>query len=287
MSLPRLITLLVIVAGLVTLVLSNLSPSLALVFLGLRSPALGLGFWILIAIAIGVLISLAIVGLFQLSNSWVQPQPNSSSRRSPKPPVQPFNSEPEPLEEPERPRWTAAKTANPVEEVYRPSEARSSTPRVDDWETEVRPINPSWEEEDWDNDTEEFANPSPSQGRWKNQEPENLSSSQSSEEEWDDQDWEESESPSSTSESSQPMPEYEVPQTPKTESWSGSVYSFGYRDDGNSGVGQTESVYDADYRVITPPAPETQIQTDEEEDWVEEEGEDSQKRKPRDDGQSQ
>ena len=48
---------------------------------------------------------------------------------------------------------------------------------------------------------------------------------------------------------------YEAEQQPKTESWSGSVYSYGYRDPSSSGVGQTESVYDADYRVITPPPP--------------------------------
>ncbi|MEM1169425.1 MAG: LapA family protein [Cyanobacteria bacterium P01_H01_bin.35] len=48
---------------------------------------------------------------------------------------------------------------------------------------------------------------------------------------------------------------YEAEQQPKTESWSGSVYSYGYREPSGSGVGQTESVYDADYRVITPPPP--------------------------------
>ena len=62
---------------------------------------------------------------------------------------------------------------------------------------------------------------------------------------------------------------YEVEQEPKTESWSGSVYSYGYREPSGSGVGQTESVYDADYRVITPPPPQdkstpTQDKEDEE-----------------------
>jgi hypothetical protein len=46
---------------------------------------------------------------------------------------------------------------------------------------------------------------------------------------------------------------YEFPQEPKTQSWSGSVYSFGYREPKNTGVGQTESIYDANFRVITPP----------------------------------
>ncbi len=46
---------------------------------------------------------------------------------------------------------------------------------------------------------------------------------------------------------------YEAKQEPKSKSWAGSVYSYGYRDPNQSGVGQTESVYDADYRVIVPP----------------------------------
>jgi hypothetical protein len=47
---------------------------------------------------------------------------------------------------------------------------------------------------------------------------------------------------------------YEPPQQePKSSSQSGSVYSYSYREPKNSGVGKTESVYDADYRVIIPP----------------------------------
>ncbi|GGA37189.1 LapA family protein [Okeania sp. KiyG1] len=60
---------------------------------------------------------------------------------------------------------------------------------------------------------------------------------------------------------------HEAEQQPKTGSWSGSVYSYGYRDSSSSGVGQTESVYDADYRIITPPPPaDTSIPTQEEKD---------------------
>ena len=46
---------------------------------------------------------------------------------------------------------------------------------------------------------------------------------------------------------------YEVPQEPQARTQSGSVYSYSYRDSDRSGVGRTESVYDAEYRVITPP----------------------------------
>jgi uncharacterized integral membrane protein len=50
---------------------------------------------------------------------------------------------------------------------------------------------------------------------------------------------------------------FEADQSPKSESWSGSVYSYGYRDPENTGVGKTESIYDAEFRVIVPPPPET------------------------------
>lgn len=62
-------------------------------------------------------------------------------------------------------------------------------------------------------------------------------------------------------------PSYERPQTPKTVSQSGSVYSYGYRDPKNTGVGKTESVYDADYRVIIPPYQSQTTDTEEDDDW--------------------
>ncbi|PMB43812.1 hypothetical protein CEN47_00070 [Fischerella thermalis CCMEE 5319] len=46
---------------------------------------------------------------------------------------------------------------------------------------------------------------------------------------------------------------YERRQEPTDSFRSGSSYSYSYREPRNSGVGKTESVYDADYRVIIPP----------------------------------
>ncbi|MDZ7961929.1 MAG: LapA family protein [Aulosira sp. DedQUE10] len=46
---------------------------------------------------------------------------------------------------------------------------------------------------------------------------------------------------------------YERPQQPQSSSQSGSVYSYNYREPKNTAVGKTESIYDADYRVIIPP----------------------------------
>lgn len=54
---------------------------------------------------------------------------------------------------------------------------------------------------------------------------------------------------------------------PKTDSRSGSVYSYSSQEPKNTAVGKTESVYDADYRVIIPPyKPPTTNQADED-DW--------------------
>lgn len=67
---------------------------------------------------------------------------------------------------------------------------------------------------------------------------------------------------------------YEASTEPKSSYRSGSVYSYSYREPSNSGVGRTESIYDAEYRVLTPPYQQTDRyqQTDkseksEDDDW--------------------
>ncbi|MBV8884356.1 MAG: hypothetical protein JO235_10230 [Chroococcidiopsidaceae cyanobacterium CP_BM_RX_35] len=61
---------------------------------------------------------------------------------------------------------------------------------------------------------------------------------------------------------------YERQQQPQSSSQTGSVYSYSYKEPKNSGVGKTESVYDAEYRVITPPFQQTNTaKPKEEEDW--------------------
>ncbi|MCC5634771.1 LapA family protein [Nostoc sp. CHAB 5844] len=53
----------------------------------------------------------------------------------------------------------------------------------------------------------------------------------------------------------QPIRDFEPEERhePKNSSQSGSTYSYSYREPKNTAVGKTESVYDADYRVIIPP----------------------------------
>jgi len=59
---------------------------------------------------------------------------------------------------------------------------------------------------------------------------------------------------------------YERQQQPKSGSQSGSVYSYSYQQPRNSSLGKTESVYDAEYRVIMPPYQQTNT-VKQEEDW--------------------
>ncbi len=82
----------------------------------------------------------------------------------------------------------------------------------------------------------------------------------SNKEVWDEE-WEIDNQPPATNKESPKTPPksergakpYEVKQEPTTSNQSGSVYSYGYREPSSSGVGKSESVYDADYRVIVPP----------------------------------
>ncbi len=60
---------------------------------------------------------------------------------------------------------------------------------------------------------------------------------------------------------------YERPKQPTSGSQSGSVYSYSYQEPKNSGVGKTESVYDADYRVIIPPHQPSATKEADDDDW--------------------
>ncbi|MGA9380419.1 MAG: LapA family protein, partial [Phormidium sp.] len=65
----RIVLLLIALLGLTVFALQN-SLSLKLVFLGIRTQALPLGFWILAAVAAGVLTALAVAWLLQIINDW-------------------------------------------------------------------------------------------------------------------------------------------------------------------------------------------------------------------------
>lgn len=218
-----LILSILLVGGLALFAWQNWSPDVSLTFLGLRSLPLPLSVWILAAFLAGVLTYVLIYSIFGLSDYLLKKK------------LQPRRPRPGKSQNYEDNTWEDRDIPSNTRLTSEPSEApsgadstrgfnlnKSSKPNDknedhDDWEKGPPRVSTSW-----DNNT-------------------------------DEQDFEDDvEQPANQSSTND---DYEVKQQPKTESWSGSVYSYGYRDPSNSGVGQTESVYDADYRVITPPPP--------------------------------
>lgn len=207
----RNLLLILLLAIFITLFLQNLSPSLSIAFLALKSPSLPWGFWLLLSLLIGVSISLISTVLLSLL------LPLRKGKIFPKVSVK--NSPPFPADSPHD---TSPKTVQ-KKDISPPSDSPRPHPQ---------------EEDDW------------------------------GENDWVSEEWEETLTPPSPSPSPSPSSQdYEVKKEPKTQSWSGSTYSFGYKDKEiqNSGVGKTESVYDADYRVIIPPFRQPPIHDDE--DW--------------------
>jgi len=86
---PQLVVAALIVAVLVILALQNLSPTLALVFLGLRSVALPLGVWLVGAIALGAVTAIALATLADLSIAPSQRAPRRRWTVRPDPPPHP------------------------------------------------------------------------------------------------------------------------------------------------------------------------------------------------------
>ncbi|MBD2741140.1 LapA family protein [Coleofasciculus sp. FACHB-1120] len=220
----RILLLMLVLGSLALLALQNLSPVLALVFLGAKTQALPVGVWILAAIALG-----ALTGSFLQLLSYLQRRPLQTRIRTLEAAETPRPSQPR--------RETAQSTSSTQQTSYTPPPPpQESNPDTDgdDWEDEVA----------------------------------------------DDDDWDESEEPRDRTPSPQPFAKefveererttYERQQEPKSASRSGSVYSYSYREPRNSGVGKTEAVYDANYRVITPPYQEPQPvrkTNQDEEDW--------------------
>ncbi len=82
-----------------------------------------------------------------------------------------------------------------------------------------------------------------------------------------DEDSQEASTPNPQTQQPRDSKTYERQSEVKSSSASGSVYSYSYREPKNTAAGKTESIYDADYRVIIPPyQPPTTNQADDD-DW--------------------
>ena len=275
----RPVFLLVIVVGLTIFALQNVEPALSLVFLGVRSPALPLSIWILLSMVVGALTSLLISGLLAFSNylaltrdrtsrsSRSRPDTFPEDRRTPyTPPPPPRKEGIDPDMNRENSQTQAAgsyRTDYGTPAGYSSRTFLQETPNPDGAKDYAQPgtYAAADDEDDWVSDG-------------------SKSGSQGGEDDWgDDRDF--PDRPQVNDVPGANPRAYEAQQEPKSKSWAGSVYSYGYRDPSQSGVGQTEAVYDAEYRVLVPPggdipkpADETPINplAEAEDDWGLEEG---------------
>lgn len=147
---------------------------------------------------------------------------------------------------PPRNRW-ASRTASETRQPEPPTPDTPSPPH-----TKTQTPSSDWEEtsgEDWNFEEEPVGSQS-------------------------DQDYIKSERPSPSTSGNRSS--YEVKQEPSSTSQSGSVYSYSYRESSRSGVGKTDGIYDANYRVIMPPYHKSTqpVKEDEDEDWGFEDDED-------------
>ncbi|WP_373526174.1 LapA family protein [Nostoc sp.] len=94
-----------------------------------------------------------------------------------------------------------------------------------------------------------------------------------------DEDSQEAPTPNPQTQQPRDSKTYERQSEVKSSSASGSVYSYSYREPKNTAAGKTESIYDADYRVIIPPyQPPTTNQADDDWEFFDDDLEDDDKR---------
>jgi hypothetical protein len=223
MAVIRSVLLVAVLGGLVLLLAQNLSPAIPLVFLGLRTQPLSLAVWMLLSTAAGALTSLLISSLVKLSSRGVKQQRQTSSY--------------EPVDSPRVNKRTTQEKA-PKKEQFK---ERISTPPPaspqpsdrfedsydDDWDLD-RNVN-----DDWDSEEREYF-----------EEKENVTANRSSnytkiqdDRDYDDRDYE------------------DFPFAVNDYDSAADSYSYDKSDSKDLKVEKekTESVYDADYRVIVPP----------------------------------
>lgn len=151
----RNVLLLVVLGGLTIFALQNTSPTLSLVFLGIKSIALPLSVWILAAIALGVVTAWTIAILFGLYHYWDSRDPRPRNRQRPLEPVNPPPPRSNRTESPS-PRYNATVIQDDVPNRFnRTGETGSRIPV---------PNSRELEEENWIDEDEDFIdepNPQP------------------------------------------------------------------------------------------------------------------------------
>jgi uncharacterized integral membrane protein len=239
----RLGLLLVSVVAIVIFIQQNLSPVLPLTFLGMKTVAFPLSLWILFALAAGVLTAQLVVMLLQISLAASQrssvrdrprdPRANRSvdDRQTPDAPYAQARSKSD-----ESPYSNPEKNTNYTDSFTNPSKAAKDFGTVRDWQDDSRNwVDDDEVEQNWVDDKENWVDEPIEPGTKSSKNPPVT--------------------PQKT--------DYEVPKSPTSEYRSGTIYSYSYRKPENTGVGITESVNDAEYRVIIPPNSEHEEQSGE------------------------
>ncbi len=276
MSAIRIVPVLLILGGLVLFALQNMSPALPLVILGTATQPLPLALWIGGAIASGAATTLLISALSGLGRP---------ARRAPsRPAATRFSGN-----SGSAPRNPFARGGNASSKTSGSTSGSTSgaTRLQDDWETRGQ-------KEEWDDWKEPQTRSAPSNfvppsgsfndPGFRNPQPEIRDRTDDDWRNWDG--YEDSRRDGSNPPDPEPRvprrTDFEVKRNPATRYQSGSVYSYGYNQPKNPDFEDTDprreaperpGVYDAEYRVITPPYNPPEVASIPQDDWqaVEEE----------------
>jgi len=239
----RLGLLLVSVVAIVIFIQQNLSPVLPLTFLGLKTVAFPLSLWILFALAAGVLTAQLVVMLLQFPIAASQ-----RSQASDRPREARANSSVNDGKIPDA-RSVQARSKGD-ESSY--SNREKTTTYADSFPSGSKAAADFGTVRDWQDDSRNWVDDEVEQN-WVDDDKEN----------WVDEPIEPATKSSATPKVTPLKTDYEVPKSPTSEYRSGTIYSYSYRKPENTGVGISESVNDAEYRVIIPPNSENEEQSGE------------------------
>ncbi|MDZ4876426.1 MAG: hypothetical protein CLLPBCKN_005846 [Chroococcidiopsis cubana SAG 39.79] len=272
MAAIRFFLLLILLGGLTVLLVQNWTPVLSLVFLGGQTQALPLSIWILFSVAAGAITSIFIASCFQIASYFAQPRAKKQRRRAAKTSTRFASEEKNPNKTPDPPKTNTYS--------YTASSPRPTQPSVqesDGWDTTAN--------DDWNftEDTEPATQDPPDRQEYTDRVVADRKRSSNLDDDWDyvPQDTQrqpqERQKNYASDETNRPTSnDTNEPNEPNSSDRSASVYSYSAREPKNSGIGRTESVYDAEYRVLTPPykqqntsspPPSNRPQNNDDDDW--------------------
>jgi hypothetical protein len=243
-------------------IVQNLGTVLSLVIFGVKTPALPLGIWVLMALTLGFISSLCL----QLPNAFIATSPRPERLRD-------FSSEDEDFE-PENPRGRSTREQSNPQSSYQQSDNQQFNYQSNYKENPTySPPEISQNLSDWDIDFNEdwqdsAPDPEPRDSR--------VDSRVDPKEDFRGMPREDLKPDSRFDARENLRSEPRTPSNPPQDSRPPSTYAYGKGDEDNSGVGMTEAVYEANYRVINAPfSPPPAVAKQQEEDWGLEEEDDS------------